>query len=205
MMKRWMLMVLALCLAVLPALAEEQADVLAERAEVMAQRLDALADSEDYLSIMGGSQALADLIRAWGEGDHAAPRMILRADWSEETDWLSWLAEQMEDFTPSDVVRAELSRRLPMSLAGMLNAAEGTEALAAASLCTTSTVFACEADGAGLYLLSYDAGAPVLVTWYASDGAVFMQAAFLANEAVAEKAMDGLKELDLPLTVTVVD
>lgn len=210
MMKRLTLFVLAFCLAVLPALAEDVAGSLADRAAALARRLDVLADSEDYLTMMGGAQTLIDRVKVWGEGDHAAPRLTLKAAWSGETDLLSWLMGEMEDFTLSDEVRTELSRRLPMGLASMLNAMEGTEALAAASLCTASTVFACEAEGAGLYLFLYDAGAPVLVTWYGSEGAVFMQGAFLANAAVAdwasqEDAMAWLNEMGLPLSVTAMD
>lgn len=210
MMKKLMLLVLALCLAVLPTLAEEQADPLAARAVSMAQHLDALADSEDYLAMMSGSQALTDRLKAWGEGDHSAPRMILKGVWSDDTALFSWLMGGSEGDAPSDAVRAELSRRVPMSLASMFNAMEGTEALAAASMCTSSAVFACEMEGAGLYLLLYDEGAPVLVAWYGEEGAVCMQAAFLASAAVAdwasqEDAMAWLNEMNLPITLTTVE
>lgn len=176
-MKRLIALALALLMLFSCAAAEESLSVHAGR---MGAKLDALLKNTAYVDLLTGSAAIGDIVKAWGTEDHAAPGIVLQVETNTLVDQLLQQAMGL-----SDAAKAELARKVPMTLASQLNAAYGTETLAAASACTVSSVFAHQDQGSGLYILLYSHALPVFVGWYAQDGAVFMQAMVVADEQLA--------------------
>ena len=79
-MQRLLALLIALCLLMTPALAE---DLLTQRATEHAVRMDALAEDESFLATMTGSEDILVTIRGWAEGNHDTPARMFRVDTEE--------------------------------------------------------------------------------------------------------------------------
>lgn len=184
MMRRFLMLVLALCLLNIPALAE---DSLTDRAVDLAAACDALAEDEAYVSAMigSGNSGIITLIESWAAGNHDQPEMVVRVDTANLLkDMIALYGTGLQNGLPDTTVEA-LNRRLPMTLPSMFNATEGAETLAASTIATSSVIFASDAQGSGLFVLLYEDATPVMAAWYAENGAVSMQATFMAQEELA--------------------
>ena len=176
-MKRLIAFAVVCCLMLTCAAAEES---LAARAGRLGAKLDVILKDTAYIDLLTGSAAIGDIVKAWGQEDHAVPGIILQVETASLADQMLQQAWQL-----SGEAKAELSRKMPMTLASQLNAAYGTETLAAASACAVSSVFAHGAQGSGLFIILYRESMPVFVSWYAENGAVHMQAMIVADEELA--------------------
>lgn len=193
---------LALVLVTASAYAE---DTLADRAVTLVQTCDALAGDESYCSAMTASGgAIGELLKAWADGNHDQPRLIVHADTSSMTSMIASLYGNDESPMLSETAMAALSKKYPATLPSMLNATAGAETLAAATIATTGVIFASDEQGSGMLIFLYDGAVPAAVTWYAENGAVSMQACFLAMDALnecqtAEQVSEVLAEHDIEL------
>ena len=201
-MQRLFVLLMALCLLMAPALAE---DSLTRRAAELAARMDALAEDEAFLATMTGSEDILMTIRGWVEGSHDTPARLFRVEMTELHGGLAGVIGE----GLSDTAVAELQRRIPMSLPSLLCAHQGTVQLAAASICQVSEVFATQAQGSGMLMLLYEDAVPVLVAWRTENGAALMQASFLDDAELAacitvEQVSAWLAEQGLTLTAEAV-
>lgn len=183
MRKVWVIL-LALMLLTASAYAEES---LTERAVALVRTCDALAGDESYGKAMSASGGkIGELLSTWASGDHEQPRLILHADTASLADTVNALCGNDDTLVLSETAMAELRKKYPASLPSMLNATAGAETLAAAAIITTDVIFADDTQGSGMFILLYDHAVPAAVTWYAENGAVCMQACFLAMDALVE-------------------
>lgn len=183
-MRRFWMLVLVLCLLNTPALAENS---LANRAVELAAACDALAEDEAYISAMigSGNSKMITLIESWAAGSHDQPELVVRVDTANLLkDMMALYGMDSQDEWPDITVQA-LNRRMTMSLPSMFNATQGAETLAASTAATSSVIFASDAQGSGLFVLLYENAVPVMAAWYAENGAVSMQATFMAQEELA--------------------
>ena len=196
-MKRVILVLSFLLLLVSFSLAEESGEPLLTQAIALGARIGELAGSELYISAFSASDSINEVISRWAEGDYTAPVAAMRTtlDTDSALSIASLLTAQQVDAdgegnptdSVSDTVREELARRLLNALPTMLNGSAGTETIAAASIMSIQTAFLCEAcDTPALYILTYEGGMPVAVTFQpCQDGVVTAQACFLALQGDA--------------------
>lgn len=202
MRKVWVIL-LALMLVTASAYADE---TLADRAVALVQTCDALAGDESYCDAMTASGTIGELLHTWAEGNHDQPRLIVHADTSDAAGMVAALYGDEDAPLVSETALAALSKKYPASLPSMLNATSGAEVLAATTVATAGTIFASDVQGSGMFILLYDAAVPAAVTWYAENGAVSMQACFLAVDALtacqtAEEINAALEEMGWTFTL----
>lgn len=181
-MKRFFLLLLVSLLASMPALAENQ---LVMHAVTLARQMDALAGNETCLRVMSLSKKIATHVMTWAEGDHDQPRLIVLADATEALVAMRQELMQQEGI-PEEMIDRLLYHQNVLTLPQRLAARQGAETLAAVSSVQTGMLLAePEAAGAGVFILLYEAAVPVLVSWYAQNGAVSMSAMFVPDEGLA--------------------
>lgn len=206
-MKRFVSLLLILLLLAMPALAETTADPLVDHAIALGGRLGELAANEAYVNAYSASDAIAEVVAAWAEGDYGMPVAIQRATLNLEAANIL-ITELMGADSSAGLPGAaydEFTRRLLGALPTMMNGALGAETLAAASIMTIQTAILCEAcEMPTLYILSYERGAPVTVAFQpCQDGAVLAQAGFLGlpsgepSDAVLSGAIAALGALGM--------
>ena len=162
--------------------ASQEADPqLLKVAAALTEMLDEIASSDDYVSLMGGGGNIQETIRAWGTHRHAVPRAVYQAELSTtpENDALQPLRDHA-----SDALWKQATSRINSALASQINAAKGTETLAASAICTVQTAFTTADDMEQIhYILLYDDAAPVMVSFtpypQESGAAVTASATFL--------------------------
>ncbi len=163
--------------------ASQEADPqLLKVAAALTEMLDEIASSDDYVSLMGGGGNIQETIRAWGTHRHAVPRAVYQVELSTtpENDALQPLRDHA-----SDALWKQAKSRINSALASQINAAKGTETLAASAICTVQTAFTTAGDMEQIhYILLYDDAAPVMVSFtpypQESGAAVTASATFLA-------------------------
>ena len=145
----------------------ENAQHPAKRALALAAELRVLAGSNAWHDTLGLRDATRRLLADY-TGTDPKPRLMLRVT-------------RLKPFKVSD-------DRLRSSILPALVAMEGgTEPLSAMSSVQAADLYAeAGAEGEGMYLLLYEDGAPVLVTWAAGEDAVSMSASFLPLEGLAD-------------------
>lgn len=177
-----LLLILSL-LVVLPAQAETPADPLLDQAVALARRLGELAASEDYVAAYSTSSAISEIIAVWAEGDYDAPAAVGRSTLNPDAmaTIIAALSRDTQIVGLPDAVYGEISRRMLSALPSLFAGTAGVESIAAVSVMTIQTAFVCEAcDTPTLYILRYEQGASVAVTFQpCQDGAVLAQACFL--------------------------
>lgn len=141
-----------LCL-LLPLTALAEESMLS-KVMAVANRICMQADDETWLAMMLEDQQVRDLAAMIG-GDHGQPQMVLEA---------------------------EIEPYLVTSLGTQLAAEMGDAVMAACLTTEAQTIFAAELMGSGVYVLLYDAAAPILVTWGANGEAVLMSGLCLPHQ-----------------------
>ena len=152
-------------------------DALLILAEVMAENVDLAAESDELHRLYSTPDNLRTVIATWAEGDHREPSAVYRIVLDE-----SMLSGMISIDGLSSLVVTHLMQRALVSMITTLNAAYGTENLAASSITAISTGFAGTTD-CSIYVLCYDAGADVAVCFYPFDGGTSgAYATFLAGD-----------------------
>ena len=160
---------------------QEAEPQLLKVAAALTEMLDEIASNDDYVSLMGGGGNIQETIRAWGTHRHAVPRAVYQVELSTtpENDALQPLRDHA-----SDALWKQATSRINSALASQINAAKGTEMLAASAICTVQTAFTTADDMEQIhYILLYDDAAPVMVSFtpypQESGAAVTASATFL--------------------------
>lgn len=129
-------------------------------ARSLAAELLKLAGNEQYLTLLGMHETVADTVRAYAANENPIPRLVLCA----RTD-------------DAQAANALLTQQI-----GYL----GDVYMAAAGAMRANVIFADpDAAGAGLYLFLYEDGTPIIVTWKGENGAYHLSAAFQPGELLA--------------------
>ena len=147
-----------------------------ERALLLAEELRALAASDAWLEMCGLPQSTAEKASGFAAAGESAPRLFLEVTRQGFFSGAEW---------PDGLLEAYGESRLVSVMLTSLVAAEDTETLAAVSSLQTNVLYADEtAEGSGMYILLYEEDAPIVVSWYAENGAVNMSASFLPVEGL---------------------
>ena len=160
---------------------QEAEPQLLKVAAALTEMLDEIASSDDYVSLMGGGGNIQETIRAWGTHRHGVPRAVYQAELS--TTPVNDALQPLRDHA-SDALWKQATSRINSALASQINAAKGTETLAASAICTVQTAFTTAGDMEPIhYILLYDDAAPVMVSFtpypQESGAAVTASATFL--------------------------
>lgn len=162
----------------------------------LAGLLEEMLRSPEYFELMGGSQGVSDLIIPLMRSDLSQPESAYLITLSEDALplLLDGAEADMEGFSPG--LREFLERRMFQSVASILNAQQGTEALAAASILTVSDAWAGESLEAGCYvLLHYPDACPVMASFWGGDGLMEGTATMLIGEPLDEDSVQGVAAL----------
>jgi len=166
-----------------PADAPLPEDPFIANAVEIARRIELLAESSLFMAYWNDTEATQAQIDALTGGDHTLPECIYHLRGEVLTEAL------MQDLKPGmmiDLERVELRRELVEPLPEMLLMGRDQAERALISLLARYKVFAMEdAQGCGVLMMLYREAVPVLVTWYADQGAVRMAAWFLPDEGLA--------------------
>ena len=168
--------------------------------------LQEIAESEDYLSIYSSDEELLEIIGTFAEGDHSDPKTIYRLTLSEEstkflcgTDILTSLSPKLQTF---------LESRVQASLISIANARGGSNALAAASICTIGKTFVSdEITSDMIYLYTFKDAVPVAVSFTVDEGnTVSASGTFLIAEELDTTSPESIREFfsEIDLSVEVV-
>lgn len=170
--------------APVPELPPLREDPMLQQVVEIAHRIDMLAENDRF---MKHNVAVQDeVIEAVSYGDHARPVRAFHLAGQQLIDVMfsGVPAEQRPDFT-----RPELLHDLVNELPEMLWASQPAERIPVLGTLARYKIFALPgAKGCGIYVLQYKEGAPVLVTWYASNDCVNAAAWFMPDKALAAAA-----------------
>ncbi len=177
----------------------------------ISQRIDLLAKNERFMGAFNFAALADEDIARLTRGDHTRPRVVYHVSGDQLIQGLyaGQDASSMLDFTRPELLR-DLVGELPEMLWGRRESAE----LSMLSHLARFKVFAApEKSGCGLYMLLYEDATPIVVSWYAQQGAVEMAAFFMpiaeleavasADDMAAWFAAQGMPEVvfeEVPLT-----
>lgn len=160
------------------------ADGFYANAVEIARRIDLLAESSVFMANCDYTYSSKAEIEAVSGGDHTTPARIYALNAEALTEAL--FGNMPEGAVLPDLERPELRRDLMEQLPDILRGQREEQELSLISLLHRFKVFAWEdAQGCGLLVMLYEDAVPVLVTWYADNGAVCMSASFLPDEALS--------------------
>lgn len=148
----------------------------------IARRIGQLAQSERFMWYYDYSGATQEQIEAVAGGDHTMPARVFHISGEQLIVGLYSGAEAgaMLDFT-----RVELQRDLVSSLPEMLLGVREETELSLIYLLARYKTFACDtAAGCGLYIMLYEDATPIVLPWYAENGAVKISAFFMPDAAL---------------------
>lgn len=182
-MKR-VLILMMICLLIIPAArAEGEYDLLRYAVE-LGRELDAMSEDEAYFAQYDLSESLLTDIRVYGAENHDTPVAIRAVDLTE------YMQISPEWETLPEAVRRQSLNRVPASAMQMYVRHYGIETMLMLSILRADVTFAApETDGRGLWIMEYEDAASIGVTWYAENGAVHMQAAFLPENLLENEAL----------------
>ena len=159
------------------------ADPFMANAIEIARRIDLLAKSETFLRYWDDSGVTDKQRRAITGGDHTDPVRVFRM--SGEA-MLEALAVGMpEGSSLPDLSRFEIRRDLVRSIPDMLQGSMDAKEVEFIEMLTRYKVFAGDAKGCGLMFMLYADATPIVLTWYADNGAVNIAAGFMPDETLA--------------------
>lgn len=177
-MKRLLMILLVLILMMSSALADGETTLLSYAIE-LGRELDVLAEDEDRSRIFTNDPEVLAMVRSYGAGDHDEPYEVRAVVLDEMTSMLS--AEMAE---LPEAGKRQVQNALPGMVRQSYMNAFGVKAIVANAILNTNVHFASvDAEGQGLWILLYEDAAPVAVSWYAENGAVYMEASFLPGDA----------------------
>ncbi len=162
----------------------------------LAGLLEEMLRSPEYFALMGGSDHLGEVIIPLMRSDLSEPESAYLITLSEDAlPLLMDTAEvDMEDFSPG--LRKFLERRMFQSMPTMLNSQQGAETLAAASILTVSQTWAGESLEESCYVvLHYPDACPVMASFWGGDGLTEGTATLLIGTALEEDSIPDVAKL----------
>lgn len=177
-MKKLICVLLTLLMLSSVALADGEATLLRHATE-MVRTLDALAADEERLEQFSLDDEVLELAQAMAAGDRTAPTRVMALDYEE-------LKQELLADVPEEL-RSHLLRQMPFAFkSGMVSDKGGNALVASAFFSAAETFAAPNAVGQGLWVLYYADALPVVVAWFAENGAVHMEGSILADDTLVE-------------------
>ncbi len=157
--------------------------------------LDELAGNEECVAFYSGSPSINAIISE-AAGNHAEPKAVFAITLdSMPVELPGGISPELERF---------LSSRVLSTLVTQVNAAAGSEMLAASTICTVNKTFSSQQDADVIYLYTYENAVPVAVTFLTGeDNTVSATAAYILNDRLALETPQDIQELFGDLAVKV--
>ncbi len=136
--------------------------------------LDELAGNEECIAIYSGSPKINSIISE-AAANHAEPKAVFAITLVDSPMPLpAGISPELERF---------LSSRVLSTLVTQVNAAAGSEMLAASTICTINKTFSAPDAKDSIHLYLYENAVPVAITFLAGeDGAVSATASYILND-----------------------
>ncbi len=170
-----------------PELPPLREDPMLQHVVEIAHRIDLLAESELFISYtVGDGVVMKEQIDAVSRGDHSRPNHVyhLHGEALIEALYAGIDPAQRPDFTRPELL-SDLVDELPEMFWGRREDAE----LYLLSTLSRYKIFASEgSQGCGLFVLLYEEGTPVLVTWTGWNGCINVAAFFMPDETLMAAA-----------------
>lgn len=189
-----------------PADAPLPEDTFLGNAVEIARRLGMLAESEPFFTYCNRSGATREMWDDISRGDHTMPDRIFALDC--ETLLMGLTNGNPESAPWFELSRVELRRDMVSTLPEMMFIGMDKEVVNCIKMMGRYKVYAptdgSYQDGAGLLVMLYDGGTPIVLWWYADRGAVSISAFFLPNEMLeacttADDVSAWFASLNMPL------
>lgn len=124
-----------------------------------------MANSEEYVSLYINNADVADLVREMGAGDRTTPKSVYAISVDAESLALLAAMTDVSLDSASKELKSFIGQRFLGSLATQINARDGSNSIAAASICTAGKTFVHDTAENVIYLYTYDDAVPVAVTF----------------------------------------
>lgn len=194
--------------------AECAGSTMSERALGLVPELLAAMNDEAYSQLLGLGESAPNVLQGWAAGDYARPRLMAQAELNLEAHGAMLLGNN--GTLPLADGDSAVARSLRQMLAGTAYSQlliqqidDGYQTLSIATSITAMARYADpqQPDGTGMYILLYDGGHAIWVSWYAENGVVVLNASYLPAEDVAEcqsvaELTTKLTALGLPVEMT---
>lgn len=163
---------------------EVQGATMVQRAASLAEEAGRRMADPERRAVFGLTETQDSLIAGWAEADYAVPQLAVIPELDVKTHgaplWGMNAVKVLAD--EGSPAARQLSGKLYGSYFGaLLNRYGGVDTVVAANATTVQTFFAdpAQPDGMGAFLLSYEGGHMMLVSWIAQNGVVDMGAQYL--------------------------
>ncbi len=158
---------------------------LYDRGLEAAALLTEMASSEAYIATYTAMEPIGNLImERFAPGSCSVPKAVyaISLDPQKLMQYPQALSEELAQ---------HLSHRALAAVISQLNAMEGAETLAAASICTAGTTFVCPGVSDCIYLYTYEDALPIAVTFTTGfDDTVSASATFLADSQLSTDSLE---------------
>ena len=135
----------------------------------LVSEMNEAVQNEAWVSLFTGDPAVREILSNAGQGDFSQPKAVYEIQFSDQAVTSLTGQTDLSGFSESRI-HAAIQSAAP----SQINALDGAETLAAASICTVSDTFVCDGLTENtLYLYTYENAAPVMVSFVVGqDGAV---------------------------------
>jgi len=142
--------------------------------------------------MMTSDSQIAHGLTEWGEGDFTRPSLVVEVPVSAQTHgtsiWGPSTANALAAAAADDPARRMLEMQAPdLLMSSVMNARLRAQEIAQVSISSYGGMYAdpAQPDGAGMYLLLYEDGYPVSVSWASMNGSAVMQAKIVPLDELA--------------------
>lgn len=120
--------------------------------------------NEAWVSLFTGDPAVREILSNAGQGDFSQPKAVYEIQFSDQA--VTSLTGQADLTGFPESLQKRIHAAIQSAAANQINAMDGAETLAAASICTVSDTFVCDGLTENiLYLYTYENATPVMVSF----------------------------------------
>lgn len=166
----------------------EKGSTQAETAVILARKAMERIGNLEIMLMMTSDAQIAHGLTEWGEGDFTRPSLMVEVPVSAQTHgtsiWGPSTAKALAAAAADDPARRMLEMQAPdLLMSSVMNA----RLRAQVSISSYGGMYAdpAQPDGAGMYLLLYEDGYPVAVSWASMNGSAVMQAKIVPLDELA--------------------
>jgi hypothetical protein len=190
-------LVCALCGCDAKGTGEEPDKLLYDNGLSMIGLMTEMAESEAYVSAVGASSELSDIIGSVSGVDGSAPDKVFKVTVPDGVSAAMFAANGMEMQDMSERLFSELDKRFVSAAATRLNSQDGAPTLAAMSVLTVGGSFLCDdLDNAVIYLYHFTGTASVMITFMPGvENIVSASGSFLMNDILGDVTEEGIAGL----------
>ncbi len=167
-------------------------EALYEKGASIVSLMREMAGSEECMKL-SANESITSRLDAVREGDYSEPTAIYKLNVQDEA-MSTMLGAELTGI--SDELSGCMDFKACYALVSQINAADGAETIAAASICSVSRSFADKSlKGSAIYLYDYaDAPAAAVVFSAGEDGTVYASGVFILNDGFKASSAESIEE-----------